>query len=239
MKISEASDIKLGTSSVSKVMLGTTKVWPNEHLLYGEIVTQELGLPTLKLDDIVNTPIFNEINNTFYLDSFSNTSPTSIGFDNKANIKTITKLKGLDTSNVTNINKMFFGCSSLTSLDLTNFNTSNVTNMGSMFNNCSSLTSLDLSNFNTSKVTIIEYMFSGCSSLTSLNLSNWDLSNADNVSTFYNCASLTDVYITEEATLMKLTGDLESYGDSFIPSTATIHYNDVDYTWYVSSWIQQ
>ena len=50
MKISEASDIKLGTSSVSKVTLGTTQVWPNEHLLYGEIVTQELGLPAVNLD---------------------------------------------------------------------------------------------------------------------------------------------------------------------------------------------
>jgi surface protein len=47
---------------------------------------------------------------------------------------------------------MFNQCSSLTSLDLSNFNTSNVNNMSGMFSQCSSLTSLDLSNFNTSNV---------------------------------------------------------------------------------------
>jgi len=40
---------------------------------------------------------------------------------------------------------------------------------------CSSLTSLDLSNFDTSNVTNMYKMFSGCSSLTSLNTSNWDI----------------------------------------------------------------
>ena len=34
-----------------------------------------------------------------------------------------------DTSNVTDMNGMFYGCSSLTSLNLTGFDTSNVTNL--------------------------------------------------------------------------------------------------------------
>jgi len=54
---------------------------------------------------------------------------------------------------------MFSGCSSLTSLNLSNFNTNNVTNMSYMFFNCSSLTSLDLSNFNTNNATIMSDMF--------------------------------------------------------------------------------
>ena len=37
---------------------------------------------------------------------------------------------------------MFFKCSSLTSLILSNFNTSNVKDMSGMFGDCSSLTSL-------------------------------------------------------------------------------------------------
>ena len=56
---------------------------------------------------------------------------------------------------------MFCGCSSLTSLNLSNFNTNNVNNMSAMFHNCSSLTSLNLSNFNTNNVTNMSYMFSG------------------------------------------------------------------------------
>ena len=69
---------------------------------------------------------------------------------------------------VTNISMMFYRCSSLTSIDLSNFNTSNVINMYCMFFNCSSLNSLDLSNFNTSNVTDMYSMFYGCSKLTTI-----------------------------------------------------------------------
>ena len=47
---------------------------------------------------------------------------------------------------------MFSECSSLISLNLSNFNTNNVKDMSYMFQLCSSLTSLNLSNFNTFKV---------------------------------------------------------------------------------------
>ena len=63
------------------------------------------------------------------------------------------------------MNYMFLRCTSLITLDLSNFNTSKVTNMSNMFYNCISLTSLDLSNFDTSKVTNMDYMFSSCTSL--------------------------------------------------------------------------
>ena len=60
----------------------------------------------------------------------------------------------IDTSQVENMENMFHGCSSLTSLYLSNFNTSKVINMDSMFRDCLSLTSLNLSNFDTSKFKI-------------------------------------------------------------------------------------
>ena len=74
---------------------------------------------------------------------------------------------------ISNCEYMFFECTDITEIDLSNFNTSNVKYMISMFNGCSSLTSINLSNFYTSKVTWMHYMFYGCSSLTSLNLSNF------------------------------------------------------------------
>ena len=58
---------------------------------------------------------------------------------------------------------MFIGCSSLTTINISNFNTNNVTDMSHMFNGCSSLKELNLSNFNTNNVTNMGYMFSGCS----------------------------------------------------------------------------
>ena len=58
---------------------------------------------------------------------------------------------------------MFYECSSLKELNLSNFNTNNVTDMGYMFYKCSSLRELDLSNFNTNNVTKMASMFYGCS----------------------------------------------------------------------------
>ena len=72
---------------------------------------------------------------------------------------------------------MFAGCSSLTSLDLSNFNTSKVTDMRGLFAGCKNLRSLNISSFNTSNVQHMDAMFKGCSSLTSLDLSNFNTSN--------------------------------------------------------------
>ena len=123
---------------------------------------------------------------------FSNTSSsnqlknlTSISFEN------------FNTSNVTNMIYMFYGCSKLTSLNLSSFNTSKVTVIGAMFFDCSSLTSLNFSNFNTSNVTNMGHMFDGCSKLTSLDLSNFNTSNVTNMSgMFINCSSLTELNVS-------------------------------------------
>ena len=49
---------------------------------------------------------------------------------------------------------MFYGCSSLKSIDLYSFNTSKVTNMSHMFCNCSSLESIDFSLINNKNIKI-------------------------------------------------------------------------------------
>ena len=66
---------------------------------------------------------------------------------------------------LTKINHMFFRCSSLSNLNLSNFNTQNVTDMNGLFSGCSSLLNLDLSNFNTQNVTNMSNMFDDCRSL--------------------------------------------------------------------------
>lgn len=103
-------------------------------------------------------------------------------------------LSGLDTSNATSMEQMFFHCSSLASLDVSNFDTINVTNMASMFSNCNNLTSLDLNNFDTSKVTTMKSMFYKCTLLTSLDVRDF---NTDSVTDmqymFADCSSLLDL----------------------------------------------
>ena len=98
---------------------------------------------------------------------------------------------------LTNLNYMFYGCSSLTSLNLYNFITNNVKDMRWMFSHCSSLTSLNLSKFITNNVDNMSGMFSFCSSLTSLNLSNFITNNVINMSgMFRNCSSLTSLNLS-------------------------------------------
>ena len=74
----------------------------------------------------------------------------------------------IETTNVTDMSTMFFSCTALISLNLSNFNTSQVTDMSNMFRDCSKLISLNLSSFDTSQVTNMSYMFHNCSTLTSL-----------------------------------------------------------------------
>ena len=106
-------------------------------------------------------------------------------------------LSNFDTSKVTNMSSMFCGMSRLTSLDLSSFDTSKVTNMDHMFSNTYNLTTLDLSNFNTSKVTDMQWMFNGMDNLTTLNLSNFDTSKVTNMSSmFYGMSRLTSLNLS-------------------------------------------
>ena len=106
-------------------------------------------------------------------------------------LTTIEGLENLNTSEVTDMREMFYGCSGLTSLNVSNFNTSAVWGMKGMFSGCSSLTSLNLSNFNTSAVESMWGMFSGCSGLTSLNLSNFNTSAVESMwGMFSGCSGL-------------------------------------------------
>lgn len=95
-------------------------------------------------------------------------------FFNFSILESIEGLEYLDTSQVTNMASMFYGCNNLQSLDISSFDTSNVTSMSGMFNGCQNIISLDLSHFNTSNVTAMSSMFWNCKSLTTLDLSNFD-----------------------------------------------------------------
>ena len=118
-------------------------------------------------------------------------------FCNFRKLTEIENINLLDTSNVTNMSSMFSYCSSLTSLDVSNFNTSNVTDMDKMFEYCSNLINLDLSSFDTSNVTNMHCMFDDCSKLTNLDVSKFDTSKVTNMGCmFRSCSSLTSLDVT-------------------------------------------
>ena len=142
---------------------------------------------------------YSSIKNIVFDESFKTYAPISLRefFKGCETLETISDLEYLNTAKVTDMGKMFHGCSALTSLDLTNFNTANVEFMDNMFEGCSALKSLDLTNFNTAKVTYMSCMFKGCSALESLNLTNFNTENVTDMSCmFYGCSALKSLDLT-------------------------------------------
>ena len=97
--------------------------------------------------------------------SFANARPTSCygWFYRCKDLTIIEGIEYLNTQNVTNMGFMFYGCSALKTLDVSNFDTKNVTNMQSMFNGCSALTTIYASDkFVTTACESDGGMFVGC-----------------------------------------------------------------------------
>ena len=142
----------------------------------------------------------NNIKKVVFDASFANARPTNCysWFFGCKDLTTIEGIGYLNTENVTSMRAMFYGCKSLSSLDVSMFNTQNVTSMRAMFANCNNLTSLDVSNFKTQNVTDMLSMFGGCSSLTSLDVSKFDTRNVTNMEwMFSGCSSLTSLDVSK------------------------------------------
>ena len=175
---------------VAKVVLssdGTTLTFYYDTKSYNNsyAIVSSFSSPKWTHNSSITTVVFDA--------SFADARPveTSGWFSCLSSLTTIKGLEYLNTSEVTNMNGMFEGCSSLTTLDLSSFNTEKVTNQLSMFPYCSSLTSIDLSSFNTAGVDDMSYMFEGCSSLISLDLSSFNTENVEYMSKmFAGCSNL-------------------------------------------------
>ncbi len=180
-------------------------------------------------------------------------SSATMLFGDYTNCTQITGLSNLDTSCVEHrtMYGMFYGCSSLTSLDLGDkFDTSNVMTMSYMFYGCSSLTSiptgLDLTNIYNihndygflnlsdtlaviSSSTSIDFdglqmMFAYCSSLTSVTINSLYIGGI----MFAFCNNLTDITITSDVQGISALGNcfyFEPMDDDAEPETllTTLH----------------
>ena len=94
----------------------------------------------------------------------------------------------VDTSNVTNMYEMFYGCGTLNTVPL--FDTSKVTNMFRMFSSCSMLTTVP--QFDTSNVTNMSNMFDYCSNIKTV--PSFNTSNVTDMSNMFDyCGNLKTV----------------------------------------------
>lgn len=145
-------------------------------------------------------------------------------FKDKANIKSV-DLRSVNTSQLTKMDSMFEGCTSLNSVSMGNINTvkstqnmfkgceyitdpelakilnvlntSNVINMSGMFSGCKGLVSPDLGSLRTVSASNVSNLFSGCENLKTLDLSNLDTGKIEDMSSMFSgCSELTDLNLS-------------------------------------------
>ena len=145
----------------------------------------------------------------------TNVKDMSNMFREDSNLHTIVGLESISTSNVTNMQAMFFLCRNLKSIQLENFDTSNVVDMSRMFHACSNLNLLNLSSFNTANVTNMYDMFSG----TGMSSSDFKLIFGDKFDTSN---------VTNMQEMFQLTGD--SNPNFSLDLTSFTFRNDLNYT---------
>ena len=165
--------------------------------------------------------------------------------NNPMTLISITFGENFDTSKVTDMSYMFYGCQSLQTLDLTSFNTVNVVSMREMFSayNYDGMSLENIifgENFDTSKVTDMYGMFRLCYNLTSLDLSSFNTSAVTNMADmFYNCTELRSITFGENFNTSNVTDmssmfsecrsltslALNSFNTSVVINMAAMFYN--------------
>ena len=181
------------------------KMWFNGELLDEPIQSKVLDIGTYEVRCLMKNN-FHSANGMFY------------------NCWKYTKLdvSHLNTSKVTDMNRMFYNCE-VSELDVSRFDTSNVTDMESMFEGVNNVENLDVSKFNTSKVLnmtamfgqgffdykfkkldvghfdtsnvlSMAWMFMSCSNLEEIDVSKWDVSKVTLMTEMFEyCSGLTSL----------------------------------------------
>ena len=98
-------------------------------------------------------------------------------------------LNGIDISKITDMSFLFQPLRKydLSKIDISEWNTSNVTNMNSMFEGCSKF-NCDLSKWDVRNVRDMKYLFQGCSNF-SADLSNWKVNGQVELFNTFNRSS--------------------------------------------------
>ena len=115
--------------------------------------------------------------------------------------------------------------------DLRNFDTSNVTNMQRMFSNMQRLKTLDISSFDTAKVTNMEGMFISMGRNTfegALDISSFDTSMVTNMSNmFRNFTRISTIYVANTFDVSAVTAS----ADMFDNATALVGGSGTPFSW--------
>ena len=153
-----------------------------------------LGLPdyTMRLkfkDNITPTSEYGTFTRvTFTPNVWDYYRPATSWYNHLGLNKDLIEVMGANSKNVKNMDNMFLGCSSLSSVSL--FDTTNVTSMSNMFGACYSLTGVPL--FNTQNVKSMYDMFVDDRKLTGI--PTFDTTNVKNLQGFlFGCSSIKSI----------------------------------------------
>lgn len=177
--------------SLKEVYLGDTLLWKKPKLLKGKFTDDstasdwwymdkpwrgvkvdisafvDSATKEFAINDIIVTPGFymnEKIERIDNIGNYGNVSKTTGLVAGCSSLRSI-DLSDFDTSKCTDLALMLAAGPSLTYLDLSNFDTSNLTTTGQLFQCDSGLVTVVLSGFNMNKVTYYGDMFSQCTSL--------------------------------------------------------------------------
>ena len=130
-------------------------------------------------------------------------------FENNDKLKYFNfNVKYINNFKITNMFRMFAGCTSLETISFDTFKGENVINMAHTFDNCQSLKSFSFSSFEGVNVQSMNSLFCACISLKNLDFRGLKTQNlVDTSFMFLNCSSLTYLdlsnFITEKVTSMR------------------------------------
>ena len=170
------------------------------------------------------TDMFADCTNLISVDlsNFSYKKLKNVGylFNRCSNLETVIMPSDVKATSIQNCKNMFYGCSKLTSIDLSKFTFVTTKDLSSFFSKCTSLETIIFPQDETAtNVEDFSYMFSGCKNLTSINLNNIDFKNAKKLSNMFSeCSSLTHVNLptSEKANKVEYYQNMFLYCESLV-----------------------
>ena len=166
----------------------------------------------------------------YVLLDLSTSNSLSYMLQNIKKLDSIVFTSSFNTENITSLIWMFYGCSSLTSADISNFNSKSVTSMARMFYDCQSLISVDFSKFETPNLKSLEGLFIRGYSLTSVNFGkNFDTSKVTDMgSLFFNCCEIESIDISKFDTSSLIIAKMMFYGCKKIKKINISNFNTLN-----------
>ena len=137
-----------------------------------------------------------------------------------------------DTSKITKMEDAFSGTHNLKEIKgIENWNTSNVKTIHNMFAYSENLKSLNLSKWNTSNVEDMSELFLGAEGLAYLNIENWDTGKVESFDNIFSNTALTHLKIGNKFAKTKLTDNPFKSLDDFFPSYDSNEIRQHNYKW--------